>query len=88
MKTWITVAMDMQITTDKLMMWVFSIWFPRNYERRGFARLRLRDKSSRVEAVSNTSTVVLRVVGGDKEGSLKTQTVKYGPESYRGRARE
>jgi hypothetical protein len=27
---------------------------------------------------SNTSTVTLRVVGGDKKGSLKSETVKYG----------
>jgi hypothetical protein len=29
------------------------------------------------EAGSNTSTVTLRVVGGDEKGSLKTETVKY-----------
>jgi hypothetical protein len=34
-----------------------------------------------VEAVSNTSTVNLRVVGGDEKGSLKSDTVKYGRES-------
>jgi hypothetical protein len=31
-----------------------------------------------VEAGSNTSTVTLRVVRGDKKGSLKSETVKYG----------
>jgi hypothetical protein len=31
-----------------------------------------------VEASSNTSTVTLRVVGGDEKGSLKSETVKYG----------
>jgi hypothetical protein len=31
-----------------------------------------------VEAGSNTSTVALRVVGGDKKGSLESETVKYG----------
>jgi hypothetical protein len=36
---------------------------------------------SRVEAGSNTSTVTLRVVGGDEKGSLKSETVKYGRES-------
>jgi hypothetical protein len=35
----------------------------------------------RVEAGSNTSTVTLRVVGGDEKGSLKTETVKYGRET-------
>jgi hypothetical protein len=34
-----------------------------------------------VEAGSNTSTVTLRVVGGDKKGSLKSETVKYGRKS-------
>jgi hypothetical protein len=35
---------------------------------------------TRVEAGSNTSTVTLRVVGGDEKGSLKSETVKYGRE--------
>jgi hypothetical protein len=35
---------------------------------------------TRVEAGSNTSTVTLRVVGGDKNGSLKSETEKYGRE--------
>jgi hypothetical protein len=35
---------------------------------------------ARVEAAgSNTSTVALRVVGGDEKGSLESETVKYGP---------
>jgi hypothetical protein len=38
---------------------------------------------TRVEAGSNTSTVTLRVVGGDEKGSLKTETIKYGHESQR-----
>jgi hypothetical protein len=37
---------------------------------------------SRVEAGSNTSTVDLRVVGGDGKGSLESETVKYGHESH------
>jgi hypothetical protein len=37
---------------------------------------------TRVEAGSNTSTVTLRVVGGDEKGSLESETVKYGHESY------
>jgi hypothetical protein len=37
---------------------------------------------TRVEAGSNTSTVILRVVGGDEKGSLASETVKYGHESY------
>jgi hypothetical protein len=34
--------------------------------------------ATRLEAGSNTSTVTLRVVGGDENGSLKSETVKYG----------
>jgi hypothetical protein len=41
-----------------------------------------------VEAGSNTSTVTLRVVGGDEKGSLKSETVKYGPESQETQTRE
>jgi hypothetical protein len=33
---------------------------------------------SHVEAGSNTSTVALRVVGGDKKGSIESERVKYG----------
>jgi hypothetical protein len=43
---------------------------------------------TRVEAGSNTSTVTLRVVGGDEKGSLKSDTVKYGRESQGTRTRE
>jgi hypothetical protein len=41
-----------------------------------------------MEAVSNTSTVTLRVVGGDEKGSLKSETVKYGLTSQGTRTRE
>jgi hypothetical protein len=41
------------------------------------------EELTRVEAGSNTSTVTLRVVGGDEKGILKSETVKYGRESYR-----
>jgi hypothetical protein len=43
---------------------------------------------TRVEAGSNTSTVTLRVVGGDEKGSLKTETVKYGREIQGPRTRK
>jgi hypothetical protein len=39
-------------------------------------------------AGSNTSTVTLRVVGGDENGSLKSETVKYGRKSQETRTRE
>jgi hypothetical protein len=41
-----------------------------------------------VEAGSNTSTVILRVVGGDEKVSLKSETVKYSREFQGTRARE
>jgi hypothetical protein len=43
---------------------------------------------TRVEAGSNTSTVTLRVVGGDGNGSLKYETIKYGQEAYGSRTRK
>jgi hypothetical protein len=45
-------------------------------------------QSPRVETGSNTSTVALRIVGGDEKGSLKSETVKYGRESQGTRTRE
>jgi hypothetical protein len=44
--------------------------------------------SARVEAGANTSTVTLRVVGGDEKGSLKCETVKDGHEAQGTRTRE
>jgi hypothetical protein len=43
---------------------------------------------SRVEEELNTSTVALRVVGGDKKGSLESETVKFGRESHGTRTRK
>jgi hypothetical protein len=43
---------------------------PSSYKRDGV--------SAQLKAGSNTSTVTLRVVGGDEEGSLKCETVKLG----------
>jgi hypothetical protein len=43
---------------------------------------------SRVEAGSNTSTVALRVVGGEEKGSLEPEIVKYGHESHGTRTRK
>jgi hypothetical protein len=45
-------------------------------------------RHSRVETGSNTSTVALRVVGGDKKGSLESEAVKYGRGSHGTRTRE
>jgi hypothetical protein len=41
-----------------------------------------------VEAGSSASTVALRVVGSDENGSLEYETVKYGRESHGTRSRE
>jgi hypothetical protein len=41
-----------------------------------------------MQAGSNTSTVTRRVVGGDENGSLKSETVKYGREPQGVRTRE
>jgi hypothetical protein len=46
------------------------------------------ESDTRVEAGSNISTVTLRVVGGDEEGSLKSETGQYGRESQETRTRE
>jgi hypothetical protein len=43
---------------------------------------------TRVEADSNTSTVNLRVVGGDEKGSLRSETVKEVNETKLTRTRE
>jgi hypothetical protein len=43
---------------------------------------------TRVEAVSKTSTVTMRVVRDDEMGSLKSETVKYGREYQETRTRE
>jgi hypothetical protein len=46
------------------------------------------EEKSRVGTRSNTSTVTLRVVGGDGKGSLESETVKYGHESHGTRTRK
>jgi hypothetical protein len=45
---------------------------------RHFPRIPLHYISGRLEAGSNTSTVALRVVGGDEKRSPQSETVKYG----------
>jgi hypothetical protein len=47
-----------------------------------------KESFTRVEAGSNTSTMILRVVGGDEKGSFKSETGKYGHESQGIRTRE
>jgi hypothetical protein len=55
-----------------------------NLENEEFARR----MSPCVEAGSNTSTVALRVVGGNGKGSLESETAKYGHESHESRTRK
>jgi hypothetical protein len=49
---------------------------------------RVQFSESRLVAGSNTSTVTLRVVGGDENGSLESETVKFSRESHATRTRE
>jgi hypothetical protein len=65
-------------TTEKVLQEVFCMWsapYPLLGNRS------LKHSRTRVKAGSNTSTVTLRVVGGDEKESLKFETVKYGYES-------
>jgi hypothetical protein len=48
----------------------------------------VRVELARVKAGSNTSTVTLRVVGGDEKGNLGSETVKYGHEFHGTRIRK
>jgi hypothetical protein len=59
--------------------------FPVRYELNSYINLVLKPC---VEAGSNTSTVTLRVVGGDEKGSLRSETVIYGYGSKGTRAQE
>jgi hypothetical protein len=56
---------------------VFSAWFVQNGYKEVSGSI---EQHTRVEAGSNTSTVTLRVVGVDENGSLKFETVKYDHE--------
>jgi hypothetical protein len=60
-------------------------WLPLDYIR---SRAQKNDSLPRVEVGSNTSSVALRVVGGDEKGSLESETVEYGHESHGTRTRE
>jgi hypothetical protein len=80
------IARQPPITTiGKLLETVFSVVsVPRLYSEHRAPLSRL----TCVEVGSNTSTVILRVVGSDGKGSLKSETVKYGRESQGTRTRE
>jgi hypothetical protein len=65
---------------------VFSVGpAPRRYNS---ARSEELEEETHVESGSITSTVTLRVVGGDEKGSLDSEAVKYGRESQETRTRE
>jgi hypothetical protein len=67
-------------TIDEMLEVVLSMRSaPRLYKKVNFAR---------VEAGSNTSTVTLRVVGGEEKENLLSETVKYGHEFQGIRTRE
>jgi hypothetical protein len=67
---------------------VVSRRFASSYKREFIRELIHSLDRTRVEAGSNTSTVTLRVVGGDEKGSLESETVKYGHKSYGTRTRK
>jgi hypothetical protein len=78
-------ARDAHATMEELLEAVFSVRsMPRLHNDE---QLRL-FSHTRVEAGSNTSTVTLRVVGGEEKGNLKSETVKYGRKSQGTRTRE
>jgi hypothetical protein len=70
--------MDTQATLDRLLEAVF----PMRSMPRLYTESQRENLVSHVEAGSNTSTVTLRVVGGDEKGSLESETVKYGHETH------
>jgi hypothetical protein len=75
----VLVTTDTQITTDEPFKGMFCF---RSAPRCKREFIRQFSPVSRVEAGSNTSTVTLRVVGGDEKGRLASETVKYGHESH------
>jgi hypothetical protein len=72
------------VTIEALLETVFSAPFLQGGHKDSWSK----NISSRVEAGSYTSTVALRVVGGDEIGSLESETVKYGCEPHGTRTRE
>jgi hypothetical protein len=70
--------------TDATIELLLETWFYTRSVQRGY-KLR---SVTRVESESNTSTVILRVIGGDEMRSLKSESVKYGCESQGARTRE
>jgi hypothetical protein len=73
------------VTTDLLLKMGFST---QSVERAFKGRQLGQPSFTRMEAGSNTPTVTLQVIGSDKKGSLKSETVKYGRKSQRTWIRE
>jgi hypothetical protein len=69
------------VTTVDVRFWAIELFSVRSdlmlYKR----KIQREGSTTHVEAESNTSTVTLRIVGGDEKGSIKYETVKYGRES-------
>jgi hypothetical protein len=55
-------------------------WLPNNYNQ--MLETEVRHKKSHVDLGPETSILALWVIGGDKRGSLKSETVKYDHKSY------
>jgi hypothetical protein len=77
--------MDTHATIVVLLEMMFSTWSVQMAYKEYTCYIRT---YPRVEAGSNTSTVTLRVVGGDENGSLESEAVKYGHEFYRTRTQK
>jgi hypothetical protein len=77
----------MHATIEGLLETVFSVRSVPRLSNEDHA-IRLHVWLTRAEAGSNTSTVTLRVVGGDEKRSLKSGTVRYSHESQGTRIRE
>jgi hypothetical protein len=73
----VIIPADTNATIEELLDSVFSM---------RSAQTLYNEEQSVMEAGSKTSTVTLRVVGGDEKGSLKSETVKYGHESQGNRS--
>jgi hypothetical protein len=78
---------DTDATVEVLLETTFSAWsVPKSYKEDNWSNQV--SERTHVEAGSNTSTVTLRVAGGDEMENLKSETVKYGRESQGTRTRE
>jgi hypothetical protein len=80
----VSTSTDTHETTELLLETVFSIRSVKVVIKKIIGATKL---VACVEAGSNTSTVTLRVVGGDEKRIIESETVKYGRESNGTRTR-